>query len=91
MRRPCVPTGYQYHYAMHSSPQTLDWSLAPPDWNWAAQDEDGRWFWYSVKPQLGIGGGVWRAPSRAQQYAVQQAPNPFWYESLHERPRSSGV
>ncbi|WP_245150706.1 hypothetical protein [Pollutimonas harenae] len=63
-----------------------DWSLAPPTWNWAAQDEDGRWFWYGVPPTPGIGGGVWRAPSRAQAFAVQGAPNPLWYETLQERP-----
>ncbi|PLC55276.1 hypothetical protein CR155_03470 [Pollutimonas nitritireducens] len=74
---------------MPTPKQTLDWSLAPPGWNWAAQDEDGKWFWYSVPPQLGIGGGVWRAPSRAQQYAHQDAPNSTWYESLHKRPGSS--
>ena len=47
----------------------LDWSQAPAGWDWAAQDEDGRWFWYGVQPQPSIGGGVWRAPSRAMSPA----------------------
>ena len=64
----------------------LDWSLAPPSWNWAAQDEDGRWFWYGVPPTPGIGGGVWRAPSRAQALAGQGSPNPQWYDTLQTRP-----
>ncbi|MGB6104489.1 MAG: hypothetical protein WBF88_11670 [Pusillimonas sp.] len=63
-----------------------DWSLAPPAWNWAAQDEDGRWFWYGVRPTPGIGGGVWRAPSRAQVFAGQGRPNPQWHDTLRERP-----
>lgn len=64
----------------------LNWAHAPQGWNWAAQDEDGRWFWYGVKPVPGIGGGVWRAPSRAQAFAQQGAPNALWYETLLERP-----
>ncbi|WP_353152616.1 hypothetical protein [Pollutimonas bauzanensis] len=75
---------------MTSDLTILDWSNAPHDWNWAAQDEDGRWFWYGVKPILGIGGGIWRAPSRAQAYAFQASPNPLWYESLQERPSGAG-
>ncbi|MCC2596601.1 hypothetical protein LKR43_09630 [Pusillimonas sp. MFBS29] len=63
-----------------------DWSQAPSGWNWAAQDEDGRWFWYGVQPSPGIGGGVWRAPSRAQVFAWQGEPNPQWYDSLQQRP-----
>jgi hypothetical protein len=63
-----------------------DWSGAPSGWNWLAQDEDGRWFWYQVEPILGIGGGVWRSPSRAQQFACQGAPNPNWHETLQHRP-----
>ena len=62
-----------------------DWSEAPPGWNWAAQDEDGRWFWYFVEPRPNIGGGVWRAPSRAQQFAYADAVNPGWYETLRQR------
>ncbi|MDS1142447.1 hypothetical protein RE432_18595 [Pusillimonas sp. SM2304] len=69
-------------------PFLLDWSLAPPGWQWAAQDEDGRWFWYGVQPTPGIGGGVWRAPSRAQLLAGQGEPNPQWYETLQNRPAS---
>jgi hypothetical protein len=71
--------------ADHTPP---DWTLAPPGWHWAAQDEDGRWFWYGVKPVPGIGGGVWRAPSRAQALAAQGEPNPEWYATLMQRPTS---
>jgi len=66
------------------------WSDAPDGWNWLAQDEDGRWFWYAVAPQAGIGGGVWRSPRRAQQFAAQGEPNPLWYESCRQRPEESG-
>lgn len=69
---------------------TLDWSQAPEGWGWAAQDEDGRWFWYKVQPVLGIGGGVWRAPSKAQRLAAQGEPNPLWHQTLRQRPGKSG-
>lgn len=63
-----------------------DWSRAPEGWNWAAQDADGRWFWYRTEPTLGIGGGIWRSNSRNQQLAGQAAPNPDWLETLQTRP-----
>jgi len=74
---------------MPSDDYTLDWRSAPSGWDWAAQDEDGRWFWYRVQPVLGIGGGVWRAPSRAQALAGQGPPNPLWHQTLRQRPPSS--
>lgn len=63
-----------------------DWNDAPENWNWLAQDEDGRWFWYAVQPVAGIGGGVWRSPSRAQQFAGQGKANPRWQDTLFQRP-----
>lgn len=62
------------------------WSQAPAGWNWLAQDADGRWFWYAVEPQLGLAGGVWRSPRRAQEFAAQGTANPLWYESCQQRP-----
>ena len=65
-----------------------DWSDAPPDWNWAAQDADGRWFWYRTEPLPGPGGGVWRSNSRDQCLAGVGQPNPDWDLSLIRRPGS---
>ncbi|OWT65639.1 hypothetical protein [Candidimonas nitroreducens] len=62
------------------------WTDAPEGWNWLAQDQDGRWFWYAVAPQLGFAGGVWRSPRRAQQFAAQGEPNPQWHETCRHRP-----
>lgn len=62
------------------------WSAAPEGWNWLAQDEDGRWFWYAVEPQLGMAGGIWRSPRRAQAFAGNGLPNPRWYETCRQRP-----
>jgi len=70
---------------MERKTQSLDWSLAPAGWDWAAQDEDGRWFWYRVRPSPSIGGGVWRAPSRAQTLAYAGRPNPAWDATLRYR------
>lgn len=63
-----------------------DWSLAPPGWDWTAQDADGKWYWYRAEPVPGIGGGVWRSNSRNQQFATQGEPNPDWLDSLRQRP-----
>ena len=62
-----------------------DWSRAPEGWDWLAQDEDGRWFWYRNELTPGFGGGVWRANSRNQQYAGQGQPNALWMDSLRRR------
>lgn len=67
----------------------LNWEQAPLGWNWAAQDADGKWYWYSTRPIIGVGGGVWRANSRAQCFAFQGSPNPQWYDSLCVRPSST--
>jgi hypothetical protein len=66
---------------------TPDWADAPEGWDWLAQDEDGWWYWYGVRPQPSLGGGVWRAPSKAQRRASCGAPNPDWAGSLRSRPR----
>ena len=65
---------------------TPSWADAPEGWDWRAQDADGRWFWYAVEPQLGLAGGVWRSPRRAQLFAAQGQPSPVWYETSERRP-----
>jgi len=66
-----------------------DWRDAPDEWNWLAQDEDGKWYWYAVPPQLGVAGGVWRSPRRAQQFAGQGERNAKWHESCRKREAPS--
>lgn len=63
------------------------WNDESAPWNWLAQDEDGRWYWYSVQPVPGIGGGVWRSHSSKQKFACQSEPNPNWLDSLQQRPK----
>lgn len=63
-----------------------DWSGAPEGWNWAAQDGDGRWFWYRTRPVLGLAGRVWRSNSRNQRPADQGQPNSDWALTLCRRP-----
>ncbi|WP_323012348.1 hypothetical protein [Castellaniella sp.] len=74
---------------LRSPGSTPDWSTAPDGWDWAAQDADGRWFWYRTLPLPGIGGGIWRANSRNQQLAGTASPNPDWLDTLQQRPSSS--
>jgi hypothetical protein len=66
--------------------QPPEWKDAPEGWNWMAQDEDGRWFWYRSEPRPGIGGGVWRANSRDQQLAAVGVVNDHWVDTLSQRP-----
>ena len=73
------------------APWTLDWTEAPPGWNWAAQDGDGKWFWYRTQPLLGPGGRVWRSNSRNQRLAGVGRPNPDWDLSLVQRPPTGAV
>ncbi len=71
---------------MTQSRRVPDWADAPANWHWLAQDEDGRWFWYGVQPTPSIGGGVWRAPSRAQLLAGESDANADWLNTLQKRP-----
>jgi hypothetical protein len=69
----------------------IDWSSAPEGWDWAAQDQDGRWFWYKVEPVPGLGGGVWRAPRQAQRLARAAPSNPDWIDTLQHRPMAPAL
>lgn len=41
----------------------VDWEYAP-DWaEFAAMDHDGRWFFFSRKPEFSFKDGVWMHPS----------------------------
>ncbi|MFW8564881.1 hypothetical protein [Orrella sp. 11846] len=66
--------------------QKPNWNNAPEDWDWLAQDADGRWFWYAVEPIPGVGGGVWRSPRLKQEFALQGEPNEQWLETRQKRP-----
>ena len=83
---PCEPKENAMQNPENRQSTIPDWSQAPSGWDWLAQDEDGRWFWYAVPPKPGIGGGVWRSPSKLQQFASQGSPNPDWFDSLRQRP-----
>lgn len=61
----------------------------PLGWDWLAQDEDGKWYWYSQRPEPSYGGGVWRAHSSKQRYASAGTANPDWLLSLQTRPSST--
>lgn len=73
------------------APVPPDWSAAPDGWDWVAQDADGKWYWYRTEPLPGIGGGVWRANSRNQQFACDGKANPDWLDTKQCRPPSAGL
>lgn len=62
------------------------WEHAPTGWDWLAQDQDGKWYWYAKQPTAGVDGGVWRSNSRAQKYAGQSNSNQGWLDTLCKRP-----
>lgn len=63
-----------------------DWSDAPENMNWVAQDANGQWWWYEKMPKVGacswLSGGCEIEPS------VEAKPSRQWRSSLVGRPRS---
>lgn len=68
-----------------------EWKDAP-DWaNWMAQDMDGEWWWYEMKPKLRLGFKAWvetsghgkidPASERGTSGEVQN-----WKDTLEPRP-----
>jgi hypothetical protein len=58
-----------------------DWKDAP-DWaNWAAQDYDGRWFWFENKPIAGF--NVFMAEGRMEPV---KKVNTKWKQTTQQRP-----
>lgn len=67
-----------------------------PSWvRFAAQDSNGKWFWYKRAPARGAGYWVCNLDYRDDEpqhrevtglpYDMTQ-PNPYWHQSLVERP-----
>lgn len=64
---------------------TPKWEEAP-DWaNWVAQDEDGEWFWFEVKPKL-ASDNLWETFHRTLEAGFGRPPKaPL--TTLQERPQ----
>lgn len=59
-----------------------DWKDAPEWANYCARDEDGEWFWYADKPE--IGPGMWQTEGTLQRINYRDGD---WMETLEERSR----
>lgn len=57
-----------------------EWAQAPKWAQWAAQDEDGAWWWYELQPEP-VGDAHCGRPGK--QAAIK---HPNWRESLQRRP-----
>jgi hypothetical protein len=63
----------------------VGFARAPEGWNWAAQERDGTWFWFRVRPLPNTQKGEWIAPARDTQFASESEPNPNWVDTLRRR------
>lgn len=72
--------------AKEKEPIKTGWENAP-DWaRWKAMDEDGRWFWWSEKPESHTD-GIWIGGGHADLIPNHPATNKDWAETLEERKR----
>lgn len=61
-----------------------DWKTAPEWAMWLAQDEDGDWGWYEIKPVLGSWSWIWDFGDWALCEFDGRADD--WTKSLEHRP-----
>jgi hypothetical protein len=59
-----------------------DWKDAPEWANWLAQDSNGSWYWYQIKP-VKRGSFTWDALGR---FALAESSSSDWGSSLARRP-----
>lgn len=63
------------------------WEKAPEKAMWLAQDENGRWFWYGVMPE--IDGDQWNFTGGdfyERDYSIPALENKNWRTTLQARP-----
>lgn len=66
-----------------------DWD-DEPDWsNYRAQDQDGEWYRYEVRPKPHAIGHWWFAEDGRSEYVCRGPVNGDWLESLVERPKKT--
>lgn len=69
-----------------------EWNEDTPKWaNWLAQDEDGEWWWYEMKPKLRFGFKAWVETSRNGKLdpasgRMTSGKNEYWENTLEPRP-----
>ena len=62
----------------------IDWPYAPKWAIAAAQDEDGRWYYYGKVPRPGFTGWLFRG--KRSRFIKLTEPNADWRETLILRP-----
>lgn len=64
------------------------WSEAPPWAMWRAQDEDGEWWWFRLKPKQNRLGFWVTLPGSKFEQAKICGHNPNWRDTLQKRPEN---
>lgn len=59
------------------------WENAPPWAKYLAQNDDGQWFWYELKPSISLTMGYFFAESGGEYEEVEYASD--WEDSLEKR------
>lgn len=71
------------------------WDDAPEWAGWLAQDLNGKWHFYSVKPIIEDGAKQWSHESASEEYRhkraddIKRPENEFWRNTLQSRPTST--
>lgn len=63
-----------------------DWKDAPRWAGWLAQDKDGQWGWYEVKPAPSPFADTWYWVAGEWEEAAIGEHNDRWNETLEPRP-----
>lgn len=58
--------------------------VIPEDATWIAQDSDGAWYWYEVKPYIVTGDSWWRAKTGRSVEAYTANPPKDFTQELYE-------
>jgi hypothetical protein len=61
-----------------------NWDMAPPWANYVAQNEDGRWYWYQIKPAPVHEARAWGTIGRRETVWPTTVTN--WLETVAPRP-----
>ena len=65
---------------------TFTINIPIPDWaEWMAQDIDGSWFVYRMKPRIKDNSGVWIG--HPAKFIAVDEPNPNWQDALYKIER----
>ncbi len=63
------------------------WEKAPSWAKWIAQEQDGKWWWFSVRPTAFTSGNWVIEGVGTAEMAYVSPPSHNWTDTLRERPQ----